>query len=264
MEEIYQRPHCFLMAYTRTPEPGVYPSGLAGSVHFAVSRDGKSFEALQSQLRNPFCPGGCDKGEHPEYEKPEKSLCVSACGRGMGDRRYPSDGGGGDRPRQPGKAPGVENDRLYGVYFSRSSPLCGAGNLEHIRIRYDRGLGQYAAVWTDETGCWKSHSHGFAGLVLFGAGTGRVGRRDGCIPLLAAWSHPGRCCRDSRGAVRSSACVLGTFVPYGYHLPEEISAASPEQVKAVRAAAVVFRRFRRSQDGGLGHECGGFQPSRCV
>ena len=40
MEEIYQRPHCFLMAYTRTPEPGVYPSGLAGSVHFAVSRDG--------------------------------------------------------------------------------------------------------------------------------------------------------------------------------------------------------------------------------
>ena len=75
MEEIYQRPHCFLMAYTRTPEPGVYPSGLAGSVHFAVSRDGKSFEALHRNYGILFAQADVTK-ENTLNTKSLKNPCV--------------------------------------------------------------------------------------------------------------------------------------------------------------------------------------------
>ena len=36
----YERKQVSLAVYTRRAVPGVYPDGLARSVHFAVSRDG--------------------------------------------------------------------------------------------------------------------------------------------------------------------------------------------------------------------------------
>ena len=65
----YEREQVSLAVYTRRAVPGVYPDGLARSVHFAVSRDGKTYEPWNSGYgilfaegtiteQNTICPKG--------------------------------------------------------------------------------------------------------------------------------------------------------------------------------------------------------------
>ncbi|MDD6616465.1 MAG: glycosyl hydrolase, partial [Lachnospiraceae bacterium] len=47
----------YMKVYTRDAVPGVYPDGLARSVHFAVSRDGAEFEPLNQNYGILFATG---------------------------------------------------------------------------------------------------------------------------------------------------------------------------------------------------------------
>ena len=238
MEEMYQRPQGFLMAYTRTPEPGVYPSGLAGSVHFAVSRDGKSFEALQHNYGVLFAQADVTK-ENTLNTKSLKSPCVFPLadgGWGIAAIRVMEEGE--TDPDSRGKLLVWRTADFMEFTFLGILPLCGAGNLERIRIRYDRSLGQYAAVWTDETGCWKSHSTDLQGWCF-------------SEPEPAVWDEEAVAFPSlPHGAVLGDVTVIpgelcdrlrvywGRLFHMDTILPEEMRAASPEQVKAVRAVAV--------------------------
>ena len=53
----YERKQVSLAVYTRRAVPGVYPDGLARSVHFAVSRDGKTYEPWNSGYGILFAEG---------------------------------------------------------------------------------------------------------------------------------------------------------------------------------------------------------------
>ena len=46
MAEVYTKRKARLMVYTRKADEAQYPGGLARSIHMAVSRDGKYYEAL--------------------------------------------------------------------------------------------------------------------------------------------------------------------------------------------------------------------------
>ncbi|MGI6018253.1 MAG: family 43 glycosylhydrolase [Marvinbryantia sp.] len=67
----------YIKAYTREAVPGIYPDGLARSVHFASSRDGVQFEPLNQNYGMLFAKGCiredntiCPKGvEHPGIKK---------------------------------------------------------------------------------------------------------------------------------------------------------------------------------------------------
>ncbi len=55
--KIDERKQVSLAVYTRRAVPGVYPDGLARSVHFAVSRDGKTYEPWNSGYGILFAEG---------------------------------------------------------------------------------------------------------------------------------------------------------------------------------------------------------------
>ena len=57
MKEAYQIPEAYLAVYARCPRNGSYPDGLARSIHFAVSRDGKVYEPLYSGYGMLFATG---------------------------------------------------------------------------------------------------------------------------------------------------------------------------------------------------------------
>ena len=50
-------PDAFIMVYTRMVEENTYPSGLAGSLHLAVSRDGRTYRALNRNYGVLFVRG---------------------------------------------------------------------------------------------------------------------------------------------------------------------------------------------------------------
>ncbi len=72
MAEIYTRKNAFIMAYVRRPDKDSYPDGLARSIHFSHSKDGKNFEAMNQNYgilfakakvleNNTLCPMCADK-----------------------------------------------------------------------------------------------------------------------------------------------------------------------------------------------------------
>ena len=52
-----ESPDAFIMVYTRMVEENTYPSGLAGSLHLAVSRDGRTYRALNRNYGVLFVRG---------------------------------------------------------------------------------------------------------------------------------------------------------------------------------------------------------------
>ncbi|MGC6176449.1 family 43 glycosylhydrolase [Lacrimispora sp. 38-1] len=68
MEEIYRQKEADLLSYTRRPDEERYPEGLARSIHFAWSRDGRSFQALNQNYGILFAEGtiGEDNVIHPK------------------------------------------------------------------------------------------------------------------------------------------------------------------------------------------------------
>ena len=57
MEGIYRQKGAELLSYTRRPDEKRYPEGLARSIHFAWSRDGRSFQALNQNYGILFAEG---------------------------------------------------------------------------------------------------------------------------------------------------------------------------------------------------------------
>lgn len=53
----YRKSRLHLLAYTREPVVGQYPAGLAGSIHFAWSADGRHFRAFHGNYGMLFVPG---------------------------------------------------------------------------------------------------------------------------------------------------------------------------------------------------------------
>ncbi len=57
MEGIYRKEKTEILVYTRHPQEGCYPDGLAYSIHFAWSRDGKSFYPMNDNYGMLFAKG---------------------------------------------------------------------------------------------------------------------------------------------------------------------------------------------------------------
>lgn len=80
---IYQERKAKLLLYTREVLPAEYPDGLARSIHFAYSRDGKVYCALHQNYGILFAPG-IISAEDTIEPKGVRNPCVSV----MADGRY--------------------------------------------------------------------------------------------------------------------------------------------------------------------------------
>lgn len=71
MEGIYSKEKTRVLVYTRLPKEGSYPDGLAYSVHFAWSRDGKSYYPMNQNYGMLFAKGeiGTDNTIHTKSLK---------------------------------------------------------------------------------------------------------------------------------------------------------------------------------------------------
>ena len=73
---------------------------------------------------------------------------------------------GEDDPNSRGEILLWTTDDFMEFSFLGLLPLGHAGQVDRVRIGYDREAGQYAVVWTDETGCWQAHSTDLSGWLL--------------------------------------------------------------------------------------------------
>ena len=237
MEGIYQRSGCRLAVYTRRPEPGLYPSGLARSVHVAVSTDGKTFEPLNHNYGILFAQADVT-ADNTLHTKSLKNPCVFALAQGgWGIAAVRVQEEGEDDPNSRGEILLWTTDDFMEFSFLGLLPLGHAGQVDRVRIGYDREAGQYAVVWTDETGCWQAHSTDLSGWLL-------------TIRRPAVWEDGEEPASMPYGAVFGSEVAIdanlydrvrtywGRLSHIDTVLPTEVCAASAEDVCSVCAAAV--------------------------
>lgn len=238
MEGIYKRQDCRLMAYTREAEPGVYPSGLARAVHFAVSCGGKKYEALNNNYGILFASADVTAESTLSTKSLKNPWVFRLAKGGWGIAAVRVTEMGLDDPDSRGSILLWTTEDFMDFTFHGLLPIGGAGQIDRVRLSYDREAGKYAVVWTDEAGCWISHGTDLSGWLLSAA-----------IPAEADWETPFPdeaphgavpACEVSIGASlcdRVRTC-WGRLSHVDTVVPGVVRAKSHEDVAAVTATAV--------------------------
>ena len=238
MEGIFKRQDCRLMAYTREEEPGVYPSGLARSVHFAVSCGGKKYEALNNNYGVLFASADVTAESTLSTKSLKNPWVFRLAKGGWGIAAVRVTEMGLDDPDSRGKILLWTTENFMDFTFRGLLPIGGAGQIDRVRLSYDREAGKYAVVWTDEAGCWKSHGTDLTGWLLSAA-----------VPAEADWEtlSPDEAPHGAVPAceVSISANLYDRVRTYWGRLshvdtvvPGAVRAKSHEDVAAVTATAV--------------------------
>ena len=237
MEGIYQRKPCFLTAYTREEQPGIYPSGLAGSVHFAVSWDGKNFTALNHNYGILFAPADISE-ENTLKTKSLKNPCVFALeggGWGIAAVRVTEDGQ--DDPDSCGKILLWTTPDFMEFSFVGLMPL-GNAQIDRVSIRYERSLGQYTAIWKDSSGCWQTTGTAPNSWLPAAAVAAEWKEEDTAYGTMPTGAIAGGMVEISAPLHDRISVYWGRLFHADTILPEEIAADSAEEVNAVCAKAV--------------------------
>ena len=237
MEGIYQQNECFLTVYTREPQPGIYPDGLARAVHFAVSRDGKTFEALHHNYGILFAQADVSAENTLNTKSLKNPWVFPLAHDGWGIAAVRVTEKGEADPDSRGQILLWSTKDFMEFSFLGLLPLGRAGQVERVRIRYEREAGQYAVVWTDEKGCWQAHGTDLGGWLL-------------TSPRPAVWEDepvpaglPDGAIAGNTVSISANLCDrVRTYWGRLFHvdtvLPREVDAASPADVQAVNAAAI--------------------------
>ena len=114
----WDSPAAYIMIYTRRVEEKTYPAGLAGSLHLAVSRDGRTYRALNQnygvlfvrgvvQADNTICPlrAGSRSMGQATWQRPQWMHFRSSQRRRIGLRWLPMpyNAPSGQKYRQKGR-----------------------------------------------------------------------------------------------------------------------------------------------------------------
>ncbi len=84
MEGIYSKEKTRVMVYTRLPQQGSYPDGLAYSIHFAWSRDGKSYYPMNHNYGILFAKGEIGKDNTIKTKSLKNPFVFPLGGKGFG------------------------------------------------------------------------------------------------------------------------------------------------------------------------------------
>lgn len=84
MEGIYSKEKTRVMVYTRLPQQGSYPDGLAYSIHFAWSRDGKSYYPMNHNYGILFAKGEIGKDNTIKTKSLKILLFFLLAAKGLG------------------------------------------------------------------------------------------------------------------------------------------------------------------------------------
>jgi len=152
MAEIYTKRKARLMVYTRKADEREYPAGLARSIHLAISRDGKYYEALNGNYGILFAEALVDDADIIRAKGVKNPWIFEMPDNGFGIIAV--------RVNEDGSA---DKDSKGSVLFWTTVdfkefrkigllPLHEEEYVERVQCRYDKNAGKYCIVWQDSQG----------------------------------------------------------------------------------------------------------------
>lgn len=237
MEGIYEKNACYLTAYTREPEPGLYPSGLARSVHFAISYDGKSFEALNHNYGILFAQADVTSANTLNTKALKNPYIFALAQGGWGIAAVRLKESGEADPDSRGKILLWRTENFTEFTFLGLLPLYGNGQMECVRIHYVPERNEYVATWTDENGCWKIHGTDLYHWISDSVSPA-VWKEEKSPCFLPYGAIPGNIVAVDANAYDRIRVYWGRLTHVDTMVPSEIEVSSSQDIAAVKAQAV--------------------------
>lgn len=259
VKEAYQIPEAYLAVYARCPRNGSYPDGLARSIHFAVSRDGRVYEPLHSGYGMLFATGevGSDNTIQPLGVKNPRIFQAGKGQFGITAVRVLENGEADESSR--GK-----------ILLWLTNDLEDFGKEMCIDLKMDRDVevaichleeetGTYSFLWKDtEGGCWKNETQNPSDAAAMSEAAKAVWEEEQgvwkpcfmseglqgeacCLPWKEQMEEdalPGNQLPITRSLCDRLALRWGKLRHVGVRLPEKVEVSSIQDVEAVKACAV--------------------------
>lgn len=253
MAEVYTKRKARLMVYTRKADEAQYPGGLARSIHMAVSRDGKYYEALNGNYGILFAQALVDDADILRTKGVKNPWIFEM-----------PDGGFGIIAVRVNEDGSIDQESRGSVLLWTTSDfqefeeigllsLHEEMDVERARCRYDKREGRYCIVWQDSRGsCYRNEVKDICSLTGVSAAQESV-----CEELMNAAAET-----EEGNSVEISAQLCDETVLYWSRLhsvkvqtPERIWARTSSEVERVQASVLysdgssALKRVKWEMDG---------------